>query len=172
MGTFFKNWKKITYKQNEIFKIYLKDFFKFMRMECNAYNELITKRNSIKVNYFEEQKKLNEKKEKLWAQGDTSKWEIIDMGNVDYANLKMDKVYAFDKMMTESSNHVKNLGQTLGYYNRQNMQELKKLIKKNCEKYMTDIKTFTDNFYPTLTDALTSYTKIQMFVNSYQPKQE
>ena len=43
-------------------------------------------------------------------------------------------------------------------------------MKNNCNKYMEDLKVFTDNFYPTLTDALTVYTSIQMFVNSYKPK--
>ena len=32
-------------------------------MECGAYNELIVKRNSLKNNFFEEQKKLIAKKE-------------------------------------------------------------------------------------------------------------
>ena len=171
LGKFFKNWKRITYKQNEVFKTYLKDFFKYIRMECSAYTELIVKRNSLKQGYFEEQRKLNVKKEKLWANGDTSKWEIIDDFNkIDQLYLKTDKFYAFSKMCTQESNHVANMGNTLGFYNRQNMQELKKLMKNNRNKYMLDLKTFTDNFYPTLTDSLTVYTSIQMFVNSYQPK--
>ena len=49
-------------------------------------------------------------------------------------------------MCTQESNHVANLGNTLGFYNRQNMQELKKLMKNNCNKYMEDLKVFTDNF--------------------------
>ena len=172
LGKFFKNWKRITYKQNEIFKTYLKDFFKYIRMECAAYTELIVKRNSLKGAYFEEQKKLNSKKEKLWASGDTSKWEIVeDFTKIDHLYLKTDKLYAFSKMCTQESNHVANLGNTLGFYNRQNMQELKKLMKNNCNKYMHDLKIFTDNFYPTLTDSLTVYTSIQMFVNSYKPKE-
>jgi len=80
-------------------------------------------------------------------------------------------VYAFSKMCTQESNHVGNLGNTLGFYNRQNMQELKKLMKNNCNKYMKDLKIFTDNFYPTLTDSLTIYSSMQMFVNSYKPKE-
>ena len=171
LGKFFKNWKRITYKQNDIFKTYLKDFFKYLRMECGAYTELIVKRNTLKTNYFEETKKLNNKKEKLWANGDTSKWEIIgDFNRIDQLNLKTDKLYAFSIMCTQETNHVGNLGNTLGFYNRQNMQELKKLMKNNCNKYMQDLKIFTDNFYPTLTDSLTVYTSMQMFVNSYQPK--
>ena len=171
LGKFFKNWKRITYKQNEIFKTYLKDFFKFMGMECEAYNELIVKRNNLKNNFFEEQKKLNTKKEKLWATGDASKWEIIDdFNNIDRMKLMSDKMYAFSKMCTQDTNHMINLGNTLGFYNKRNMQELKKLMKNNCNKYMKDLKDFTDNFYPTLTDALTVYTSIQMFVNSYKEK--
>ena len=171
LGKFFKNWKRIMYKQNETFKVYLKDFFKYLHMECGAYTELIVKRNSLKVNYMDERKKLNAKKEKLWASGDVSKWEIIeDFNKIDNMYLKSDKNYAFSKMCTQDTNHVNNLGNTLGFYNRQNMQELKKLMKNNCNKYMNDLKVFTDNFYPTLTDSLTIYSSIQMFVNSYQPK--
>ena len=171
LGKFFKNWKRITYKQNEIFKTYLKDFFKFVGMECGSYTELIVKRNALKTSFFEEQKKLNTKKEKLWAGGDVTKWEIIDdFNNIDRMRLMTDKMYAFTKMCTQDTNHMINLGNTLGFYNRRNMQELKKLMKNNCNKYMEDLKVFTDNFYPTLTDALTVYTSIQMFVNSYKPK--
>ena len=171
LGKFFKNWKRIMYKQNETFKVYLKDFFKYLHMECGAYTELIVKRNSLKANYMDERKKLNAKKEKLWANGDVSKWEIIeDFNKIDNMYLKSDKNYAFSKMCTQDTNHVNNLGNTLGFYNRQNMQELKKLMKINCNKYMNDLKVFTDNFYPTLTDSLTIYSSIQMFVNSYQPK--
>ena len=171
LGKFFKNWKRITYKQNELFKTYLKDFFKFMGMECSAYTELIVKRNSLKNNFVEEQKKLNAKKEKLWAGGDSTKWDIIDhYNNIDRLRLMTDKMYAFTKMCTQETNHLANLGNTLGFYNRRNMQELKKLMKNNCSKYMEDLKEFTDNFYPTLTDALTVYTNILMFVKSYNPK--
>ena len=140
-------------------------------MECEAYNELIVKRNNLKNNFFEEQKKLNAKKEKLWAGGDPSKWEIIDdFNNIDRMKLMSDKMYAFTKMCTQDTNHMINLGNTLGFYNKRNMQELKKLMKNNCNKYMKDLKDFTDNFYPTLTDALTVYTSIQMFVNSSKLK--
>ena len=171
LGKFFKNWKRITYKQNELFKTYLKDFFKFVGMECGSYTELIVKRNALKNNFFEENKKLNAKKEKLWAGGDSTKWEIIDdYNNIDRLRLMTDKMYAFTKMCTQDTNHLNSLGNTLGFYNRRNMQELKKLMKNNCNKYMNDLKVFTDNFYPTLTDALTVYTSIQMFVNSYKPK--
>ena len=110
-------------------------------------------------------------KEKLWAGGDSTKWEIVeDYNNIDRLRLMTDKMYAFTKMCTQDTNHLNSLGNTLGFYNRRNMQELKKLMKNNCNKYMNDLKVFTDNFYPTLTDALTVYTSIQMFVNSYKPK--
>ena len=122
-------------------------------------------------NFVEEQKKLNAKKEKLWAGGDSTKWDIIDhYNNIDRLRLMTDKMYAFTKMCTQETNHLANLGNTLGFYNRRNMQELKKLMKNNCNKYMEDLKEFTDNFYPTLTDALTVYTSILMFVKSYKPK--
>ena len=44
-------------------------------------------------------------------------------------------------------------------------------MKNNCYKYIKDLKIFIDNFYPTLTDSLTVYTNMQMFVNNYKPKE-
>ena len=138
-------------------------------MEGAAYTELIVKRNSLKNNYFEGQKKLNDKKEKLWVSGDTSKWDLGgNMNGIDQMRLRSDKVYAFSKMCSQETNHINNIGNTLGYYNRLNMLELKKLMKDNCNRYVLNLKDFTDNFYPTLTDALTIYSSIQMFVNSHK----
>lgn len=38
-GLFAKNWKKILYKQNECIKTYVKDFYKFIKLESLSYFE-------------------------------------------------------------------------------------------------------------------------------------
>ena len=69
LGVFIKNWKRILYKQNEIIKVHLKDFFKFIKMEGTSYEELIRGREEAKNKYVAEKIKLTAKKEKLWAGG-------------------------------------------------------------------------------------------------------
>ena len=43
LGIFYKNWKRLLYNQNEIMKTYIKDFFKYIKMEWSAYEEIIQK---------------------------------------------------------------------------------------------------------------------------------
>ena len=69
---FFKNWKKIMIKQNEITKTHFKDFFKYINLEGQAYSSLIASRDELKQKYMVELSKLNAKKEKLFSTGDTS----------------------------------------------------------------------------------------------------
>ena len=70
---FFKNWKRIIENQNEIIKIKIKDFFKFQKMERVAYSELIYSKEVLKNKYLNENKKLMNKKEKLYSTMDITK---------------------------------------------------------------------------------------------------
>ena len=99
-------------------------------------NWTCSKKEFTKNSYFEGMKKLNDKKEKLWSQGDISKWDIVgDISGLVQMKLKLDKTYTFSMMCTQETNHMINLWNTLGYYNRPNMQEMKKLISNNCNRY-------------------------------------
>lgn len=168
LGIFIKNWKRILYKQNEIVKVHLKDFFKFIKMEGTSYEELIKSREEVKSKYVSEKVKLTNKKEKLWQSMDVSKWEIIDEFNkVDKALLTKDKSYALSKMCTKETQVLDNLKKRLGFANRTNIEELKNMIRINCAKYMANLKGFTEEFYPSLTDAINVYSSIQMFIAQY-----
>ena len=45
--------------------------------------------------------------------------------------------------------------------------QLKNMIKINCAKYMVNLKGFTEEYYPSLTDGINVYSSIQMFVVQY-----
>ena len=168
LGIFVKNWKRILYKQNEIVKVHLKDFFKFIKMEGTSYEELIKNREEVKSKYVSEKVRLTNKKEKLWQGMDVTKWEIIDEFNkVDKTLLTRDKAYAMSKMCTKETQILENLKKRLGFANRTNIEELKNMIKINCAKYMANLKSFTEEFYPSLTDGINVYSSIQMFVAQY-----
>ncbi len=61
-------------KQNEITKNHFKDFFKYINLEGQACSSLIATRDELKTKYMIELSKLNAKKEKPSATGDTSKF--------------------------------------------------------------------------------------------------
>ena len=50
-------------------------------MEGTSYEELIKNREEVKAKYVNEKVRLTNKKEKLWAAGDQTKWEIVDEFN-------------------------------------------------------------------------------------------
>ena len=61
---------------------------------------------------------------------DITKWEIIDETNkIDPALLMRDKVYAMEKMCTRDNESVENIHKQLGYANKMNMDELKKVLR-------------------------------------------
>jgi len=165
LGIFFKNWKRIIENQNEIIKIKIKDFFKFQKMEGVAYSELIYSREVLKNKYLNENTKLMNKKEKLYSTMDISKWEIIEDFNhtVDKNLLLKDKNYALSKICTRESQNVENYRKQFGYSNKMNMEELKRIIALNVKRFTQNIKSFSEEFYPTLTDAI----NVWSFLTSY-----
>ena len=149
------------FNQNEIIKKQIKDFFKTVQMEGEAYTELITSREEIKGKYEGEYSKLMNKKEKLWKSMDQTKWEITEgYDKLDSVLLFRDKFYAFSKMCTADTAKLNNLKRNLGYANRNNLEELKSMITKYRVTFIDSLKDFCNKFYPTISDALDIWTKI------------
>ena len=166
-GLFFKNWKRILFNQNEILKCNVKDFFKYISMESNSFDELIEGRENIKNLYLNEHNRLTAKKEKLWENSDITKFEIIDEYNsLDNLLLLRDKNYAFSKMCTRETQMENNLHKQFNYTNWMTNEELAKLINKNCEKFIDNVKSFCDKIYPTLNDSLNVWSEIASFTNN------
>jgi hypothetical protein len=121
-------------------------------MESMSYKELIKSREDIKARYNTELLKLNVKKEKMWTNMETSKWEMNEDEKADKSALQKDKNYAFKKMCYKETNNLNNLHKKLGYVNKMNMDELRRLIANHSSRYKNNMKDFVESFYPTLTD--------------------
>ncbi len=166
-GLFFKNWKRILFNQNEILKCNVKDFFKYISMESNSFDELIQGRETIKNLFLNEHNRLIAKKEKLWENSDITKFEIIDEYNsLDNLLLLRDKNYAFSKMCTRETQMENNLHKQFNYTNWMTNKELAKLINTNCEKFIDNVKSFCEKIYPTLNDSLNVWSEIASFTNN------
>ncbi len=163
LSIFFKNWKRMQFNQNEIIRHQIKDFFKYVKMEGNAYEELINSREEIRKKYQNENTKLKAKKDKLWSSMDASKWEITDMSKIDGILLFRDRDYAYAKMCTKDTLEVDNLRMQLDYANKSNIDELRNLIAKYSIGFNQNIKEFTNALYPSLNDGLTIWSGL----NSY-----
>jgi len=141
-------------------KTYIKDFFKNIRNEFCVFTDIVKVRDEIKSKYNLELLKLNVKKERLWASMEISKWEINEAEKIDKTNLIKDKNFAFSKMCFKETNNLNNLHNKLGYYNKKLIDELKNLIKSHIHRYTQEISSFSEEFYPSLTDVKIFYLKI------------
>ena len=166
MSCFFKNYRKILIKQNDMVKNHMKDFFKYINLEGKAYNELIERREELKAKYTAENQKVTAKKEKLYATGDITKFELGDDKNVDRDRILHDKPYAFEHMCKTDTSNLTKIYNQLGYANKMNMRELKKMIKEYCVRYVDNVKKFDEEFYPSINDLVGTWSNMETFVMS------
>ena len=164
---FFKNWKNIIFNQNDVIRRRVKDFFKYVRMEGEAYLELFSKREEIQNKFISDSRKLQAKKDKLWAQMDISKWEILeDFGRIDRVLLVRDKIYGCSKMCTTETNNLNNLQKKLGYVNKCSIDELKRLVNKYKNTFVENIKLFSKDLYPNINDELNVWSQMASAVDA------
>ena len=165
MSIFFKNYMKILIKQNDMVKNHMKDFFKYINLEGKAYTELIERREELKAKYISENQRVTAKKEKLYATGDITKFELgSDEKNVDKERIKHDKPYAFQHICQNDNASLEKIYNQLGYANKMNMRELKKMIKEYCVRYIDNLKKFDEEFYPSINDLIGTWSNMQNFV--------
>ena len=69
--------------------------------------------------------------------------------------------------MCRSDNlNLQKLSNQLGYANKMNMIELKKMINEYCTRYVENIKNFDLEFYPTINDMVGTWSNMETFVMS------
>ena len=166
LGFFFDNWKKVLIKQKELVKNHMKDFYKYVNFEGRAYTELIDRREDLKNKYNAEIAKVTAKKEKIYATGDLNKFEFGDDNVVDRERALRDKPYAFEHMCKNDNLLLEKMSNQLGYANKMNMMELKKMINEYCVRYVENIKQFDIEFYPTINDMIGTWSNMETFVMS------
>ena len=166
LGVFFQNWMKVLIKQKEMVKNHMKDFYKYVNLEGKAYTEIIDRREDLKNKYNAENARITAKKEKLFATGDLNKFELGDQPGIDRDRLLKDKPYAFEHMCRNDNLNLIKMYNQLGYANKMNMIELKKLIKDYCTRYVENVKSFDAEFYPTINDMVGTWSNMETFVMS------
>ena len=163
LAFFFDNWKKVIIKQKELVKTHMKDFYKYVKLEGIAYEELIDRRTDLKNKYTAEVARVTAKKEKLYATMDPTKFELGEDRDIDRERLLKDKPYAFEKMCRADNLNLEKLYNQLGYANKMNMKELKRIINGYCKRYIENIKEFNTEFYPSINDLIGIWSNLQNF---------
>ena len=167
ISCFFKNWGNILTKQRLLIKDHIKDFFKYINLEGHAYSELIVRREELKDKYNSENARITAKKEKLFTAGDINKMEInLDDKSIDKQRILKDKPYAFDHICLADTRELEKLNNQLGYANKMNMRELRKIIKEYCIRFVDNLAAFDQGFYPSINDMLNTWTNLENFVQT------
>ena len=154
-------------KQRLLIKNHMKDFFKYVNLEGKAYSELIVRREELKNKYDSENQRITAKKEKLFSTGDINKMEInTEDKSINGERLIKDKPYAFENICYEDTKGLERLNNQLGYANKMNMRELRKLIKEYIGRFVDNLAEFNKGFYPTISDLLNTWTNIETFIQT------
>ena len=161
---FFKNWKRIQSNQSSIFKEVVKKFFKDVKLKCGALIENYEKVQSLQEEYLNNKNKLMAKKELLWKQMDISKWDLAQGEILDNQRLFTDKLYAQDKMCYKDSTQVKIQKDLLGYYFYHTDLNFQKLIKELNNEFLENIKIFSNQIYPSLSDGINVWSDLETHI--------
>ena len=123
------------------------------------------RREDLKSKYIAENQRVTQKKEKVFSTGDITKMEInIDDRNIDKERILKDKPYAFEHICLNDTRSLEKIYNQLGYANKINMQELRKMIKEYCVRFVENVKSFDAEFYPTINDLVTTWSNMETFV--------
>ena len=167
ISNFFQNWGNIITKQRLLIKDHIKDFFYYINLEGKAYNELIVRREELKQKYNSENARVTMKKEKLFNLKDIFKMEIdYNDTTIDKKRLLKDKPYAFEHICIADTRELERINNQLGYANKMNMRELKKMLKEYCVRHVDNIAGLNQELNQTISDLTNICTNLENFVKS------
>ena len=161
---FFKNWKRIQYNQSSIIKDVVKNFFKDVQMKCGSLIENYEKVQSLQEDYLNNKNKLMAKKEMLWKQMDITKWDLNQGEVLDNQRLFTDKFYTQERMCFKDSFELKIQKDLLGYYFYHTDINFKRLIKDLNNSFFNNIKEFSNQIYPSLSDGINVWSDLETHI--------
>ena len=164
LSFFFKEYKQMMSKENEIIHIKIKRFFKLQKLLNNSYLEIVEQRENLKQKYMVENNKLYAKKEKLYSIKDINKWEIIDIDKLDKPRLLRDKDYAFQYMCQKDNLNVDNIYKNLAYANYMIFVEFENIVNINIKSYVDNVKEIAKQIYPYFNNRMTLWEKLNSYI--------
>lgn len=90
----------------------------------------------------------------------------LDDKSIDKQRILKDKPYAFDHICLADTRELEKLNNQLGYANKMNMRELRKIIKEYCIRFVDNLAAFDQGFYPSINDMLNTWTNLENFVQT------
>lgn len=167
LSCFMENWKNILYKQNELIKTHVNEFYRYVALEVETFETMLKKREDIKNKYNVESTRTENKKHKVFHTRDIAKFEIDkEDGTIDTLRITRDKEYAMKYLCYKDMMNVNMIYKQYGYANYVGKEEIEKMVCKNVDRIIDNLKAFENKFYQTLNDGITMWTNMETFVQS------
>ena len=137
-------------KKISLFDKNIREYFRFVKNEFHALNNLANKVDNYKENYMKANDKLKEDKEKLFKEQDINSWGLNE-NDLKHKNVFLkNKELAFSKMMPEETKNVIEMKNIYGAYLNSLIDEYERIRllngKKNKENTINILKTLGGNF--------------------------
>jgi hypothetical protein len=137
-------WSEQTLGQIKMVENNFKHFYKYTAYENASFNELLKTRADWETDYNKKNKDLISKKEKYFAAGDPSKWEIPYEKFKEHTRdeFTKNKNLAFESMFPKETGAVKEVRDWFAYYNFSVYDELTRQIDEKIRQYATNFHGF------------------------------
>jgi len=104
------------------------------KYENRGYQEILKQRTTVSDEYEKASKALLEKKNKLFASGDISKWEV-DTTKHDKSVILKNRSMAFDLMLPKDTGNVEEHKELSAYFNYQASAEITRCLEESNKSY-------------------------------------
>ena len=125
-------WAALEQGMGEAVNEFLNSFFKYRYNEMNAFKELLAERDRMLAAYQKAESRLSAKKDKLWQQGDVSKWELVNEVTCHIPEMMGNRQLALPQMLPKETQEVEKLKNIYAYYNNQLHEEFDRVMKYNA----------------------------------------
>jgi len=143
LHTMLQQWGNSVQSQSNSVKKNLVCFYKYSCYEINAFKTMNQNRLKLQCEYEKFQKDLYAKKEKLFATGDFTKWDMDQskIRNVPKDDLKIKEI-AFDLMLTKDNLQLGQYKDSYGFSNYAAYSQMMKNFENQHEAYKENFGEF------------------------------
>jgi hypothetical protein len=109
----------------------------YQSSEMFPLKDLIREREAHYSAYIKTDARVRSRKEKLWTEGSTSKWELSEADARLASTLAGNKELAFSKMLVNDTLYSETLKDKFGYFNVQVKEQSARVLKDGIERDLT-----------------------------------
>jgi hypothetical protein len=141
LSTTFANWGRFEHLMAAHVDESMVSHLTYQSSELFPLKDLIREREAHYAAYLKTDAKVKSRKEKLWSEGNTSKWELSAADAKLASTLAGNKELAFSKMLANETLYSETLKDRFGYFNVQVKEQSARVLKDGIE---SDLNFFNE----------------------------